>query len=142
MKTKLPIIAALVCAFAFALVFFAPSAVAQTSSDSSGSVASALVQPDTAAAIAAPFIVTFAAKYPWVLTLLAVMGGLRFFFKPVVSLVEAYVRSTPQKTDDEYFDKVEHSAAFKIIAWALDFFASVKVGPQFTAQPKKTESTT
>jgi hypothetical protein len=99
--------------------------------------AAPLIQADTAAAIATPFIVALALKAPWVITILAVMGGLRFFFKPILSLVEAYVKSTPQTTDDEYFDKVEHSRAFKIVAWALDFFASVKVGPQFTATPDK-----
>ena len=99
--------------------------------------AAPLIQADTAAAIATPFIVALAMKAPWIITILAVMGGLRFFFKPIISLIESYVKSTPQSNDDEYFDKVEHSRVFKLIAWALDFFASVKVGPQFTVQPEK-----
>jgi hypothetical protein len=137
MKTARNIIAALVCAFVLISAFAVPLLAQDTSS--SPAATSALVQPETAAAIAQPFIVSLAAQFPWVFTVLAVVGGLRFFFKPVVSLIEAYVRSTPQKSDDEFFDQVNHSTAFKIFAWLLDFVASVKVGPQFTAQPKKPE---
>lgn len=133
MKTTHRTLAALVCAFLLSLLFVAP-AVAQDNAASA-----ALVAPDTAAAIAQPFIVSLAVQFPWILTVLAVVGGLRFFFKPIMSLIEAYVRSTPQQSDDAVFDQVSHSRAFKIVAWCLDFFASVKVGPQFTAQPKKTE---
>lgn len=120
-------LAALVIAF---LLSPAP-AFAQVTTDSGP-----IIQADTAAAIATPFIVTLAIKFPWVLTVLAVMGGLRFFFKPIVSAAEAYVKSTPSTNDDELYAKATHSLAFKIIAWALDFFASVKVGPQFTAKPE------
>lgn len=118
------------------LAWFAPVAHAQVA-PAAASDPSSIIAPDTAAAIAQPFIVAFALKYPITLTLIAVIGALRFFFKPITSLIEAYVRSTPQKTDDEYFDKVNHSAAFKWFAWLLDFGTSIKVGPQFTAVPQK-----
>ena len=130
MKTKSLLLAALsLLAFAFLLP---PSTFAQSAADSAP-----LIQADTAAAIATPFIVTFALKYPVILSVIAAMGALRFFFKPIVSLVEAYVRSTPGSRDDEYFDRVNHSAVFKAFAWLLDFGASIKVGPQFTALPEK-----
>lgn len=127
------LLAALLCAF-FTCVLLAPAAVAQAAP----AVEEAhLIAPETAAAIAQPFIVTASLKYPWVITVLVVIGGLRFFFKPLTSLVEAYVRSTPQTKDDEFFDRVRYSPGFKWVAWLLDFGASIKVGPQFTAEPKK-----
>lgn len=128
-STRLFLAALAVLVIAFLL---APtSSLAQDTSSSS-----VLIQPDTAAAIAAPFIVSLAARYPWILTGLAAIGAFRFFFKPVLSLVEQYVKSTPATNDDELYDKATHSAAFKWFAWFLDFAFSVKVGPQFTAKPE------
>ncbi|MBI5689266.1 MAG: hypothetical protein HZC55_04155 [Verrucomicrobia bacterium] len=99
----------------------------------------AVVAPAPAAAeggAIASFITGLAGSHPWFVTLAAVMGALRLVFKPIVSAIEAYVRSTPTTADDEFVEKVEHSAAFKAFAWGLDFFGSIKLGPQFTAKPK------
>ncbi|MDD2763472.1 MAG: hypothetical protein PHE83_05800 [Opitutaceae bacterium] len=128
MKTMLRLlslaaIAAVVCALPVALL-------AQAADPS------AIVSTDTAAGIATPFVVALALKYPVIITILAAVGTLRFFFKPVVSLIEAYVQSTPSPADDEAIAKVEASAPWKWFCWALDFFCSIKVGPQFTAKPQ------
>lgn len=128
--------ASLLGAFMIALCLTVlPSAFAEASAATSDP--SSIIAPETAGAIATPFIVALALKYPITLTIIAVIGALRFFFKPLISLVEAYVRATPQQTDNEYFDKVSHSPGFRWFAWLLDFGASIKVGPQFTAEPKK-----
>ena len=113
-------------------LFLTPaSSFAQVAADSAPAIS-----PETAGAIASPFIVTLALRYPWILTALAAIGAFRFFFKPVISLAEAYVKSTPATNDDELYAKVTHSAAFKWFAWLLDFAFSIKVGPQFTAKPE------
>ena len=84
----------------------------------------------------ASFIGAFAGSHPWLVTLASIVGALRLVFKPIVTGVEAYVRSTPSTADDQFIDKVEHSSAFKAVAWCLDYFGSIKLGPQFTAKPK------
>ncbi|MBI5770898.1 MAG: hypothetical protein HZA93_24180 [Verrucomicrobia bacterium] len=85
---------------------------------------------DTAAAVATPFIVTFAQNHPWLVSVLVVIASLRVVFKPIVSVAEAYVRSTPTPDDDAMLEKVEHSRAFKIVAWLIDYLGSIKIGPQ------------
>ena len=127
-KTSLYLLAVLTILFAV-LLSFAPVAHAQDAQPTAGSDA----------ALAAPFIVNLAQSHPWVLTLVSIMGALRFFFKPLVSLVEAWVKSTPSPTDDEFVEKVEASKAWKTIAWLIDLLASIKFGPQFTAKPSTSD---
>ncbi len=128
-------IAALSCVLLVATFFHAAPMFAQEAA-STASDPSSVIAPETAAAIATPIIVGLAVKYPWLLTALAAVGAFRFFFKPVVSVAEAYVKSTPSKADDEMYEKATHSALFKWFAWLLDFAFSIKVGPQFTAKPE------
>jgi hypothetical protein len=118
-------------AFCFASFWFAPSVHAQAAPDQSTAVANAAL--DTAGVFAQPFIVSFAQSHPWLLSLLAVVATLRLVFKPIVSAVEAYVKSTPSTADDAVVANVEHSPIFKVFAWLLDYLGSIKVGPQFTA---------
>lgn len=125
MKTALRFLSAAALALAFAL-----AAHAQTDS---ANVNAAI---ETAGAVGQPFIVSFAQSHPWLLTVLAAIATLRLVFKPIVTALEAYVKGTPQVTDDEWFAKVEHSRAFKVFAWLLDYLGSIKVGPQFTAKPE------
>ncbi len=119
----LAVAAAALCAAPVALL-------AQTASDPS-----TVVSPETAANIATPFIVALAVKYPVLITIVAAIGTFRFFAKPIISLIEAYVKSTPSTADDAAVASVEASAPYKWFCWVLDFFFSVKVGPQFTATP-------
>lgn len=129
------IILALAAIFSVALLVILSSVQARAAEvDQSSAVLNATI--DTAAAVAQPFIVTFVQKYPWLITVLAAMGTLRLVFKPLVSAVEMYVKSTPGSGDDEWVAKAQHSAAFKAFAWLLDYLGSIKVGPQFTAKPK------
>lgn len=128
--------------FAFAVCFvtiLTQPAQAQPAADQSAAFAGAAL--DTAGVIAQPFIVGLAAKYPWLVSLLAVVATLRLVFKPIMSAVEAYVKSTPSATDDEWVAKAQHSPAFRAFAWVLDYLGSVKVGPQFTAKPKAEPTT-
>jgi len=125
---------AVVIAASVGLAAFVVSAHAQVSPDSGISQ----VTIDAASAAAVPFIVSFAEKYPWLVTALAVIATLRLIFKPVMSGIEAIVKATPSTTDDEFVAKAEASRAFKIFAWGLDYLGSIKVGPQFTAKPGET----
>ena len=130
MKTLLPRLFLATALVAFCVVCMLPISVF---SQSPPPDSSPLISADTAGAVATPLVAGLALKYPVILTILAVMGTLRFFAKPIVSMVEAYVKST---ADDAAMFKVEASLPFKWACWLLDFFASVKIGTQFTAKPQ------
>jgi hypothetical protein len=72
-------------------------------------------------------IVGFAGQYPIIATLLMVIGALRVVFKPIFSVLRAYVEFTPNPADNLALDSVEGSKVYKGIVWFLDFFASVKI---------------
>lgn len=101
---------------------------AQPAQEAATSIGSAYV--DTSDALVQPFIVSLAASYPWLVTLLTVIAALRLVFKPLMSALHAYVQSTASPTDDELLARVEHSRAYKVAAWLLDYLGSIKVGPQ------------
>ncbi len=65
-------------------------------------------------------------KIPVLATIALFMGTLRAFFKPVIAAIGQAVKETPTDRDDKIFDQVTTSKWFKVFAWLLDFFASVK----------------
>lgn len=75
------------------------------------------------------FITSFATSHPWVTTLLAVVGALRLLFKPIMTAIENYVRSTPDTGDDAKLEAAKASPIFKAIRFILDYGASIKIGP-------------
>lgn len=77
-----------------------------------------------------PLIIALAAKYPIVVSVFAVMGVFRAVFKPIMSVIHAYVGATESKSDDIQLDEVEASKWFKGLAWLVDYTASIKIGPQ------------
>lgn len=123
------------CALAFAVLFVLFAPLPLHAQDSAPAAATTNAVLETAGAVAQPFIVSFAQEYPWLLTTLALIATLRLVFKPIVSALEAWVRSTPSTEDDATFERVTHARWFKVAAWLLDYLGSIKVGPQFTAKP-------
>lgn len=77
-----------------------------------------------------------AAKYPFVVTALLVVAGLRIVFKPLFSIWHAIVARTPSPKDDEFLAKVESSKALKWFLWVLDYVASIKVVPVTPVQQR------
>jgi len=67
------------------------------------------------------------AKWPVVSSVLIIMGGLRFLFKPIMSAAEKYVAYTPSLKDDAFFKKLTESKIYKGVAWLVDFFGSIKL---------------
>lgn len=74
-----------------------------------------------------PMLLELAEKHPVSLAIMAGMGSLRAIFKPLMGLLEKYVKSTPSKKDDEKLGAVLNHKAFKAFAWLLDYVASVKL---------------
>jgi hypothetical protein len=144
-------LAALLCAFVIAF-FFASAAHAQTadpgvtlpSKDAlSLQLTATDAGADTAASVAVSVVRVLSSVLPakfagWLVAIASVCGTIGLFTKPIMSAIEGIVRSSPSTADDAVLEKVEHSAAFRVFAWFLDFFTRIKVGPQFTAKPQGT----
>lgn len=72
-------------------------------------------------------IISLLSQYPAFGSVIFLIGLLRLVFKPLMSIVQNVVESTPSKKDDDVWSKVQASSAFKALAWLIDFFGSIKV---------------
>jgi hypothetical protein len=79
------------------------------------------------------FITALAVKYPFIATVITLLGTLRLWLKPVFSAVHAIVDLTPTKLDDGYwakaYDFFTSTATGRFLAWLLDYVASIKLIP-------------
>ena len=66
-------------------------------------------------------------QFPIVATILAVIGGLRVIFKPIMTAIEAIVAATPSDKDNLVVEGIKANVLYKGFVWILDFFASVKL---------------
>lgn len=134
MKTIRLLILLTICAVAFG---FAATSDVLTQPTPDTATSAAVVDPALVASSdgGGALISALAVKFPWLVTVFAIMGAARAVMKPIVTGLEAAVKATPTTADDAIFEKVEHSKAWRLFAWGLDYFGSVKVGPQFTARP-------
>jgi hypothetical protein len=136
--TKLPTMNKKTVLFLFGLLAFGLWALpislhAQTSAPLVADQPPAIVV--TAETVATPFIVSFAQAHPWLATVLTVMAAIGSVAKPIMTGIEITVQNFPP--EEEELQKAEASTAFKIVAWLLDFFTRIKIGPQFKATPPK-----
>lgn len=65
--------------------------------------------------------------YPGLVKVLALMGTLRLFLKPLFSALNAYILASPSKKDDEVLNNVTGNKVWKWALYALDWLTSVKV---------------
>lgn len=70
---------------------------------------------------------TLLSKYPVLSTILAIIGGFRVIFKPLMTYIEAKVAESPSKEDDKKLEAVEKSGLYKAVAFILDYTASIKL---------------
>jgi hypothetical protein len=89
--------------------------------------------------LATPWIVRFAQEWPWLCTVLAIMGFLRFIFKPLCAALHAYVLSTPDQEDDAVYQRVMSSAWLRWAVVLLDWLGSIKVVPNRTQRTNGTD---
>lgn len=73
------------------------------------------------------FLVDLVTRFPWLLTVIGLIGFLRVVFKPAMALLHGYVATTQDKGDDELLEKVERSWIFAAFSWVIDFLGSVKL---------------
>lgn len=74
-------------------------------------------------------------KYPWATSVLTVVGVARFFFKPVVALVQKYVEFTPGKEDDTKLAAVMASKPYRWFCFVLDWTLSIKLPAAKAPEP-------
>ena len=121
MKKTLHILAALGFA-SWILCFFA---LGDTNTVAAVADATPYVGADTTGAVVAPFVSGLVIKFPWIMTILAVMGTARAVAKPLFSAIEAGLG--PDNAFAKRLAAAESGPIYKSIVWLLDFFFSVKV---------------
>lgn len=76
----------------------------------------------------APIVDAYSGIFPPVLVkIFIIIGSLRIFVKPIMSMISAYVQFTPKTEDDGIPAKIEGNKIYKAVIYALDWFASIKV---------------
>lgn len=114
--------------FGLALVGFLMSlAVACWSQTPDAATAPAAGNAIAAPADGANFIVDLATKYPWVVTVVAIIGTLRLLVKPVIAAAHSYAESTNSPKAEALIEKIENSKLLSTVFFVLDWFGSVKV---------------
>lgn len=121
MKAILTFLALL--ALAFCTAALAPAALAADGSDAAAVVTAA---GDTTV----PWLDSIVTQYPWLATVLVVIGAFRVVAKPLMGLAHTLAAYTPTPKDDAIVDKVEASWAWRAFCWLLDWTTSLKVGTQ------------
>ena len=56
-----------------------------------------------------------------------IIGSLRLFIKPIMSILNAYMLFTKDKKDDKLYEELEKGNTLKTIIYVLDWFASIKI---------------
>jgi hypothetical protein len=72
-------------------------------------------------------IVMLVGKYPMLVAVFSIVGVLRAVFKPLMSLIEAYVGATESKKDDAVVEGFKAGKIYKAIVWFIDYFSSIKI---------------
>lgn len=75
-------------------------------------------------------IIELAQKYPAAVAVLTAIGVLRAVFKPIMTVLDKFVESTPSASDDALLGKLKESKIYKGIAWFVDYTASIKLPGQ------------
>lgn len=83
---------------------------------------------DAMLAFLAPLMGTLAGKYGIVVTIIAWLGTIRLFIKPVMTIAEVYAASTSSLKDDEILAKVKTSKYYTWVLFGIDWLLSLKLG--------------
>jgi len=70
---------------------------------------------------------TFTQNHPWVSTVLLAIGGLRVLFKPVMSLLDSYIKSNCSTEEYTKLQNFESGSIYKWLSYGLDFIGSIKL---------------
>lgn len=73
------------------------------------------------------FLLPYIQKYPTLMSVLIIVGGLRLIFKPLMGLIQTYVDYTPSQSDNEFLKKIMESFIYKKLVWVIDYLGSIKL---------------
>lgn len=73
------------------------------------------------------FLLPYIQKYPTLMSVLIIVGGLRLIFKPLMGLIQTYVDYTPSQSDNELLKKIMESFIYKKLVWVIDYLGSIKL---------------
>jgi len=77
--------------------------------------------------ILSPVLASLAAKYPWLGTALTVILYTRIVVKPLMSALVSVGENLPEGKARKYLKDISGHNAYKIFAYLLDWFASIKL---------------
>ena len=80
-----------------------------------------------------PWLMAGMEKWPFMATVVGIMGTARLVLKPIFSALPKFVDTTPWEWDNALLQKVLNSKAYPVVAWLFDYIASIKL-------PKKPEA--
>jgi hypothetical protein len=72
-------------------------------------------------------VIDLLASNPNFAVLITVMAIARAIFKPACAVIQSYVDATPDKADNEKWTAIQANKYFKALAYALDWFLSIKL---------------
>ena len=110
----------------FALIFLPLAALAQ------GAGALPTLGTD-----APTWLANLVTTWPWLSTVIMIIGVLRIILKPLMALIESTVKATPSSADDAAWAKINASLPFTWFCWLLNYTMSIKLGTEKTV-PKET----
>jgi len=64
---------------------------------------------------------------PAVASIIVVVGTLRLAVKPLMTLLQLYVKLTPYDNDDKWLASLEMSKGYKLFLYLMDWLLSVKM---------------
>jgi hypothetical protein len=64
---------------------------------------------------------------PAVASILILVGTLRLAVKPLMTLLQLYVKLTPYDNDDKWLSDLEMSKGYKLFLYLMDWLLSVKI---------------
>lgn len=73
------------------------------------------------------FLVGVAEGYPWLATVLLIVGGLRVIFKPLMTLIDGFMRDNCTPEEYAKLQNFESGPVYRWINFALDLVGSVKL---------------
>src|SRR3954469_3842049 len=83
----------------------------------------------------AGYFINVAQHHPWLATALLAIGALRVLFKPVMALLDNYVKANCSPEEYGRLQHFESGPIYKWISFGLDFIGSIKL-PTLGVKPE------
>jgi hypothetical protein len=84
------------------------------------------------------FFLNLASHYPWLATALLAIGALRVLFKPLMALLDGYIKANCSPEEYGRLQHFESGPIYKWLSFGLDFLGSIKL-PTLGVKPEPKE---